>query len=115
MAKLCTQHAPSVSVVVNFGGDIQVTRPRSNNQFWHIRLESLKDDNITAHIIKIKAGGLATASDARRYLLKDGIRYSPILNPKTGYPIVGAPRSITVAASPCNQAGLLATLALLQG
>ena len=115
VAKLCAQHASTVSVVVNFGGDMQVTRPRNNTQFWHIGIESLKDENLTAQIIKIKAGGLATSGDARRYLLKDGIRYSHILNPKTGYPVVGAPRSITVAASHCVQAGLLATLALLQG
>jgi thiamine biosynthesis lipoprotein len=115
VAKLCTQHAPKVSVVVNFGGDIQVTRPRNNNQFWHIGIESLKDEHLTAQIIKIKAGGLATSGDARRYLLKYGVRYSHILNPRTGYPVVSAPRSITVAASHCIQAGLLATLALLQG
>ena len=53
--------------------------------------------------------------DARRYLLKDGKRFSHILNPETGYPIENAPRSVTVAAPHCIQAGLLATLALLQG
>lgn len=115
VAKLCTNHTPKVSVVVNFGGDIQVTRPRLNEQFWHIGIESLKGEHLTAQILKIKAGGLATSGDARRYLLKDGTRYSHILNPNTGYPVANAPRSITVAASHCIQAGLLATLALLQG
>lgn len=115
VAKLCTQHTPAVSVVVNFGGDIQVTRPRNKNQFWHIGIESLEGEKLTAQILRIKAGGLATSGDARRYLLKGGVRYGHILNPKTGYPVVGAPRSITVAASHCIEAGLLATLALLQG
>ena len=58
---------------------------------------------------------MATSGDARRYLLKDGKRFSHILNPETGYPIENAPRSVTVAAPHCIQAGLLATLALLQG
>ncbi|WP_340681158.1 FAD:protein FMN transferase, partial [Paraglaciecola sp.] len=57
----------------------------------------------------------ATSGDARRFLVKDGLRYSHILNPKTGYPIINAPRSVTVAASHCIEAGLLATLALLHG
>lgn len=115
VAKLCNQLAPKLSVVVNFGGDIQVTCPRKKDQCWHIGIESLQGEDLTAQLLHIKAGGLATSGDARRFLLKDGKRYSHILNPNTGYPVEDAPRSVTVAASHCIQAGLLATLALLQG
>lgn len=115
VAKLCNQLAPKLSVVVNFGGDIQVTCPRKKDQSWHIGIESLQGEDLTAQLLHIKAGGLATSGDARRFLLKDGKRYSHILNPNTGYPVEDAPRSVTVAASHCIQAGLLATLALLQG
>jgi thiamine biosynthesis lipoprotein len=114
VAKLCTESAQTTSVVVNFGGDIQVTRARNNNQLWHIGIESPEDAEATK-ILKIISGGLATSGDARRYLLKDGKRYSHILNPENGYPIEDAARSVTVAAPHCIQAGLLATLALLQG
>ncbi len=43
------------------------------------------------------------------------MRYSHILDPTTGWPIADAPRSITVAAGTCVQAGMIATLAMLQG
>ncbi|KXI30574.1 FAD:protein FMN transferase [Paraglaciecola hydrolytica] len=115
VAKLCQLKAPDTSIVVNFGGDIQVTQPRKNQQDWHIGIESLADEKAAIKILKIKNGGLATSGDARRFLIKDGVRYSHILNPKTGYPIMNAPRSVTVAAPHCIQAGLLATLALLHG
>lgn len=115
VAKLCSEYAPSTSVVVNFGGDIQVTCARNNKQPWHIGIENPDDNNHSSNILKIISGGLATSGDARRYLLKDGKRYSHILNPKTGYPIENAARSVTVAAPHCIQAGLLATLALLKG
>jgi thiamine biosynthesis lipoprotein len=116
VAKLCSEHAPTKSVVVNFGGDIHVTRPRQNKQSWHIGIESPEDDTKKAtKVLKIISGGLATSGDARRYLLKEGKRYSHILNPETGYPIENAARSVTVAAPHCIQAGLLATLALLNG
>lgn len=116
VAKLCAESAPTTSIVVNFGGDIQVTRPRQNKQPWHIGIESPEDgDKNPAKILKIISGGLATSGDARRYLLKNGKRYSHVLNPETGYPIENAARSVTVAAPHCIQAGLLATLALLQG
>lgn len=115
VAKLCAEHAPNTSVVVNFGGDIQVTRARQNKQPWYIGIESIKNDQNTTNILKIVSGGLATSGDARRYLLKGDKRYSHILNPATGFPIENAARSVTVAAPHCIQAGLLATLALLQG
>jgi thiamine biosynthesis lipoprotein len=116
VAKLCAEYAPSISVVVNFGGDIQVTRARHNKQPWHIGIENPEgDDKNTTTILKIISGGLATSGDARRYLLNEGKRYSHILNPETGYPIENAARSVTVAAPHCIQAGLLATLALLKG
>jgi thiamine biosynthesis lipoprotein len=47
--------------------------------------------------------------------MKEGKRYSHVLNPKTGWPVNNAPRSVTVAAGTCTEAGLLATFALLQG
>jgi thiamine biosynthesis lipoprotein len=43
------------------------------------------------------------------------VRYSHILNPITGWPVTGAPRSVTVIASTCIEAGMLATFAMLQG
>jgi thiamine biosynthesis lipoprotein len=115
VAKLCAESAPTTSIVVNFGGDIQVTRPRQNKQPWHIGIENPEDDNSTTKVLKIISGGLATSGDARRYLLKAGKRYSHILNPETGYPTETAARSVTVAAPHCIQAGLLATMALLKG
>lgn len=114
VAKLCAESAPKISVVVNFGGDIQVTRPRQNKQPWLIGIENSGDEG-ASKVLQIASGGLATSGDARRYLLKDGKRFSHILNPKTGYPIENAARSVTVAAPHCIQAGFLATLALLQG
>ena len=97
VAKLCAEHALTASVVVNFGGDVQVTCAKYNKQPWHIGIERLKDDT---NILKITHGGLATSGDASRYLLRNGIRYSHILDSETGYPIEKAARSVTVAAPP---------------
>ena len=66
-------------------------------------------------IVALKQGALATSGDARRFLVKANVRYGHVLNAKTGWPIVDAPRSITTVAPQCIQAGILATLALLQG
>ncbi|MBU2877564.1 MULTISPECIES: FAD:protein FMN transferase [Aliiglaciecola] len=115
VAKACQQVAPNVSVLVNFGGDIQVTQARKSQPYWQVGIEDPSNASGGIAMVNIASGGLATSGDANRYLLKNGVRYSHVLNPKTGYPIQQAPRSVTVAAQHCIQSGLLATLALLQG
>ncbi len=102
-------------VLVNLGGDLCATDTRKNNESWQIGIEHPGFVDNTTQIVKLKKGALATSGDAKRYLLKNGKRYSHILNAITGWPVENAPRSMTVAAPQCIQAGILATLALLQG
>jgi thiamine biosynthesis lipoprotein len=70
---------------------------------------------VVAGVLQIHAGGLATSGDTHQFLLKNGRRYSHILDPRTGWPIEDAPRSVTVAAATCMEAGMMTTLAMLQG
>ena len=100
--------------LVNFGGDLRANRTPAHGP-WQVGIERPDTDREATMILDLKRGALATSGDSRRYLLKDGIRYTHILDPRTGWPVVGAPRSVTVAASSCTEAGLLATLALLHG
>lgn len=107
-----------IPILVNLGGDLAVTGPRLNEQPWQVAIEH-PDCNTFGQrqdmIVALTHGALATSGDARRYIIKDGARYGHILNAKTGWPILHAPRSITTVAPQCIQAGILATLALLQG
>jgi thiamine biosynthesis lipoprotein len=105
-------------MLINLGGDLAVTGPRLNNQPWQVAIEHPDSDELGQPqdmIVALKQGALATSGDARRYLIKEGVRYGHVLNAKTGWPIINAPRSITTVAPQCIQAGILATLALLQG
>jgi len=120
-AIILTKQYTNIPVLVNFGGDLAVTGSRFNNETWQVAIEhpgaendKSKDKSVDM-IVSLKSGALATSGDARRYLINDGKRYGHILNAKTGWPIVQAPRSITVVSPQCIQAGVLATLALLQG
>jgi thiamine biosynthesis lipoprotein len=124
VAKLCTTLAPALSILVNFGGDIQVTQKKKEGKYWLVGIEmpaqdtsKTKNNNTTYNtvMVKIARGGLATSGDANRYLLHNGVRYSHVLNPQLGKPIMDGPRSVTIASDHCVQAGLMATLALLQG
>jgi thiamine biosynthesis lipoprotein len=105
-----------IACLINFGGDLLATGKSADSAGWKVGIEAPDSEGRIANkIIRLMNGALATSGDARRFLLRDGIRYSHILNPVTGWPVVDAPRSITVAADTCTQAGMLATLAMLQG
>jgi len=106
----------SCGCLVNFGGDLVVVGKSRAAKGWQVGIEAPDGNGTTAQkIIHLKTGALATSGDSRRYLLRNGKRYGHILNPITGWPVENAPRSITVAAGNCTQAGMLATLAMLRG
>ena len=107
--------APQLSCLVNFGGDVVVRNVRRDAQPWRVGIESAAQAGAAVRIVNLTRGALATSGDARRFVLSEGRRYSHILDAKTGWPVRGAPRSITVAADSCTQAGSLTTLAMLQG
>jgi thiamine biosynthesis lipoprotein len=82
---------------------------------WTVGVEGLTATGVPMTRISLTLGALATSGDARRYLLRGGKRYGHILDPRTGWPVENAPRSVTVAAPSCTHAGMLATLAMLHG
>jgi len=112
----------ALPMLLNFGGDLAVTGLRGGGTPWRVGIEQPSSagnmaaaEPRAAELLELSSGALATSGDARRYLLKDGVRYSHILDPRTGWPVVDAPRSVTVAAGTCVEAGMLSTLAMLQG
>lgn len=102
-------------VLVNFGGDLCVSGPRRSGEAWNVAIESVEAEGQMAGLLQVLRGGLATSGDARRFLMSDGRRYGHILDPRTGWPVESPPRSVTVAAATCVEAGISATLAMLQG
>lgn len=100
--------------LVNLGGDIATNGALFSEHEWRVGVEAISDQLVN-NVLHLKEGAIATSGDSRRYLLSKGVRYSHILNPHTGWPIENAPHSITVMAPSCVQAGMLSSLALLQG
>ena len=104
----------SAPFLINFGGDLRANRPPPHGP-WQVGIERPDANRTATMILDLEHGALATSGDSHRYLLKNGVRYGHILDPRTGWPVLNSPRSVTVAASSCTEAGLLSTLALLRG
>ena len=103
-------------VLINFGGDLAVTSSRRADRPWRVGVEGITGEPRNAvKLIELSAGALATSGDTHRFVESNGVRLPHILDPRDGRPVRDAPRSITVAASNCTQAGMLCTLAMLQG
>ena len=102
-------------VMVNFGGDIRAITTEERPVPWTVGIEDPEQENSALGEIDLTNGGVATSGDLRRFCIVDGIRLGHILNPRTGWPVTGAPRSVTVLGDYCVEAGILATLAMLQG
>lgn len=101
--------------LVNFGGDLRAFGKRRDGKPWDVGVERPGVPDEAALRIQLTRGAIATSGDATRYLMKDGLRYPHILNPRTGWPVMHAPRSVSVLADTCLEAGLISTLAMLHG
>ena len=102
-------------LLVNFGGDLRVSGRRRDESPWHVAIEDVDQAGATSGLLELSQGALATSGDTYRYVKDEGVRYGHVLDPRSGWPIPDAPRSVTVHAPTCTEAGLLAKLALLSG
>jgi FAD:protein FMN transferase len=90
--------------------------PRRGGKPWVVGVDDPAHTGRAAlYRVELTRGGLATSGDARRYVMWQGRRLGHILDPRTGWPVEGAPAAITVLGPTCLEAGTLATLAYLRG
>jgi len=104
----------TAAALVNFGGDLAANRAPGTGP-WQVGVERPGTEREPRLLLELSRGGLATSGDTHRFLLRDGVRYGHILDPRSGWPVRDTPRSVTVAAASCVEAGILATFAMLQG
>lgn len=102
------------AALVNFGGDLAANCAPETAP-WQVGVERPDTEREARLLLELSRGGLATSGDSHRLLLRDGVRYGHILDPRSGWPVRDTPRSATVAAASCVEAGMLATFAMLQG
>jgi FAD:protein FMN transferase len=106
----------SAPVLLNFGGDLYARAPRRDGSPWMVGIDDpSRTGQPLERRVELTRGGLATSGDARRFVMHEGRRLGHILDPRTGWPVADAPRSVTVVAATCLEAGTLATLAYLAG
>ena len=105
--------------LVDVGGEIYAKGTKPNGEQWTIGIEKPAenyDSERSVQIkIKLKDKGIVTSGNYRKYIEKDGVRYSHSIDPKTGYPVEQNLLSATVIADNASWADCLATICMLVG
>ncbi len=104
--------------LVNDGGDIRVGEPPPGREGWRIEIASLRSRsakrNPPVRRIFVKNSAITTSGDLWQFMEIEGQRRSHILDPKTGYGVIG-PTMATVIAPTCIEADAAATVVSVLG
>ena len=101
------------SAMVKAGGDLRVIGLPPGADSWAVQIEDPQKEG-SRRTIQIREGALSTSGNYENYFEVDGVRYSHILNPRTGLPVQGI-ASCTVTASTCLESDALATAFFVLG
>ncbi len=100
--------------LVDLGGDLCAIGPHPNGRPWSVGIRDPRRPARAFATLPLERGGLATSGDYERCMIANGVRYSHVLDPRTGWPVRGL-ASVSVLAPHCLVAGSATTIALLRG
>lgn len=102
--------------LVEIGGEMLMKGTKPGNQPWRIAIERPDSTQRAAQrIIEPGNNAVATSGDYRNYFEQDGVRYSHIIDPRTGKPIQHNLVSVTVVTESCMDADAYATALTVMG
>lgn len=84
------------SAMVAASGDIAVTAPPPGRDAWRLEIGGLTKDS-PRRVLSLKNAAVSTSGDAEQHVVIDGVRYSHIVDPRTGLGLTGR-QSVTVVA-----------------
>jgi thiamine biosynthesis lipoprotein len=113
VAELMRRHGARHGLV-DLGGDLSIVGPHPDGAPWQVGIRDPHDGSRALRTLLVYGGGVATSGDYERGMWVDGVRYSHLLDPRSGWPVDG-PASVTVLATHCLIAGTASSIAMLSG
>jgi thiamine biosynthesis lipoprotein len=101
--------------LVEVGGEVRVSGSNPDGEPWRIAIEQPQLMPSVNRIISLNNMAVATSGDYRNYFDQEGVRYSHILDSRTGLPIKHNLASVTVLSNSCAEADAWATAFLVMG
>lgn len=112
-AGVLRRHGVSAGLV-DLGGDVRIVGPHPDGSPWTVGVRDPRRAQGAMATIALHEGAIATSGDYQRCMVVDGLRYSHLLDPRSGWPVSGL-TSVSVVASHCLIAGTATTIAMLKG
>ena len=105
--------------LVDTGGEIMARGEKPDGNPWIVGIEKPAEnwdsDRILQTCIALRDKGLVTSGSTRKYVERDGKRYSHCIDPTTGYPVDHQVLSVTVMAKNSACADALASICMVMG
>ena len=104
--------------IVEIGGEVYAAGSRRDGRAWRVgigrpRADAAPDD--VYRVAPLRDAAFSTSGDYRAFFVRDGVRYSHVLDPRTGRPVSNGVVSVSVRAPDCTLADGLSTAVMVMG
>lgn len=106
-----------VNYLIEIGGEVRANGVNTRNEVWNIGIDKPIENGerkIQA-VVSLNNKSLATSGSYRKFIERDGKKYSHTIDPKTGYPVTHNLLSASVLADNCTDADGYATACMVLG
>ncbi|MDY2586139.1 FAD:protein FMN transferase [Winogradskyella aquimaris] len=100
--------------IINASGDMNTWGKQPNGKEWKVAITNPLNKNKAFALLPINNSAVVTSGDYEKFVNFNGVRYSHIIDPRTGYPANGI-ISVTVFAPKAELADALATSVFVMG
>ncbi len=104
--------------LVEIGGELVASGRRKDGKLWRIGINRPRRDAAVNEIyqaLDLNNRAFATSGDYRNFFEVDGVRYSHVIDPRTGFPVSNGVVSVSIIAGNCTLADGLATAVMVMG
>lgn len=104
--------------LVEIGGEVFAAGVRKDRKPWRVGINRPEKDAPPTQVYRALAlneQALATSGDYRNFFEIDGVRYSHVIDPRTGNPVTNGVVSASILADNCTLADGLATAIMVMG
>ena len=105
--------------LIEVGGEVRTAGLNERQEIWSIGidkpLEGEAEGRPLQTIVHLSGKALATSGSYRKFVEREGKKYSHAIDPHTGYPITHSLLSVSVIAGDCTTADAYATAFLVLG
>lgn len=105
--------------LVELGGEVRAVGRNPSGEAWQVGIDKPVEDRTDSRVLQVvvplSGRSLATSGSYRKFIVRNGKKYSHAIDPRTGRPIDHNLLSVSVIADDCMTADAYATAFLVMG